>query len=70
MRMRWAALVARIGEMRNAYNISIGKPEGKRPLGRFCVGRRIVLEWILGIWGGKLWTGFIWLRIGTSGGLL
>jgi hypothetical protein len=23
-----------MGEMRNAYNISVGKPEGKRPLGR------------------------------------
>jgi hypothetical protein len=23
-----------------------------------------------GKWGGKLWTGFIWLKIGTSGGLL
>jgi hypothetical protein len=26
--------VARMGEMRNAYNILIGKPEGKRSLGR------------------------------------
>jgi hypothetical protein len=25
------------------------------------------IEWILGKWGGKLWTGCIWLRIGTSG---
>jgi hypothetical protein len=34
MRMRWAGNVAHMGEMRNAYNISVGKPEGKRPLGR------------------------------------
>jgi hypothetical protein len=27
-----------------------------------------VLDWILGKWGGKMWTGFIWLRIGTNGG--
>jgi hypothetical protein len=26
--------VARIGEKRNAYMILVGKPEGKRPLGR------------------------------------
>jgi len=26
--------VARMGEMRNAYNILVRKPEGKRPLGR------------------------------------
>jgi hypothetical protein len=33
-RMRWAGHVARIGEKRNAYGILVGKPEGKRPLGR------------------------------------
>jgi hypothetical protein len=26
--------VARMGEMRNVYNILVGKPEGNRPLGR------------------------------------
>jgi len=31
---------------------------------------RVILEWILGKEGGKLWTGFIWLRIEASGGLL
>jgi hypothetical protein len=33
-RMRWAGHVARIGEKRNAYRLLVGKPEGKRPLGR------------------------------------
>jgi hypothetical protein len=33
-RMRWAGHVARIGEKRNAYRILVGKPEGKRQLGR------------------------------------
>jgi hypothetical protein len=32
--MRWAGHVARIGEKRNAYRLLVGKPEGKRPLGR------------------------------------
>jgi hypothetical protein len=32
--MRWAANVARRGEKRNAYRLLVGKPEGKRPLGR------------------------------------
>jgi hypothetical protein len=32
-RMRWAEHVTRIGEMRTAYRILVGKPEGKRPLG-------------------------------------
>jgi hypothetical protein len=33
-RMRWAGHVARMREKRNAYRILVGKPEGKRPLGR------------------------------------
>jgi hypothetical protein len=33
-RMRWAGHVARVGEERNAYRVLMGKPEGKRPLGR------------------------------------
>jgi hypothetical protein len=33
-RVRWAGRVARVGEKRNAYRILVGKPEGKRPLGR------------------------------------
>jgi hypothetical protein len=33
-RMRWAGHVARMGEGRNVYRVSEGKPEGKRPLGR------------------------------------
>jgi hypothetical protein len=33
-RMRWAGHVARIGEDRNMYRVLMGKPEGKRPLGR------------------------------------
>jgi hypothetical protein len=32
--MRWAGHVARMGEKRNAYRLLVGKPEGKRPLGR------------------------------------
>jgi hypothetical protein len=33
-RMRWAGHVSRMGEKRNAYRLLVGKPEGKRPLGR------------------------------------
>jgi hypothetical protein len=33
-RMRWAGHVARMGEGRNVYRVLVGKPEGKRPLGR------------------------------------
>jgi hypothetical protein len=34
MRMRWAGHVARMREVRGAYNILVGRPEGRRPLGR------------------------------------
>ena len=33
-RLTWAGNVARIKESRNAYIVLVGKPEGKRPLGR------------------------------------
>jgi hypothetical protein len=33
-RMRWAGHIAGMGEKRNANRILVGKPEGKRPLGR------------------------------------
>ena len=33
-RMRWAGLVARMGERRGVYRVLVGKPEGKRPFGR------------------------------------
>jgi hypothetical protein len=33
-RMRWAGRIARIGEKRVMYKLLVGKPEGKRPLGR------------------------------------
>jgi hypothetical protein len=33
-RMRWAEHVARMGEGRRVYRVLVGRPEGKRPLGR------------------------------------
>jgi hypothetical protein len=32
--MRWTRHVARMRENRGVYTISVGKPEGKKPLGR------------------------------------
>jgi hypothetical protein len=34
MRMKWARHAERMGEIKNAYKILVGKPEGKRPFGR------------------------------------
>jgi hypothetical protein len=51
----------------------VGKPEGKRPLGR--PRRRWVDNIRMGLgevgWGDVvMWTGLVWLRIGTGGELL
>jgi len=32
--MKWEEHVARVGERRGGYGVLVGKPEGKRPLGR------------------------------------
>ena len=33
-RMRWVGHVAHMGESRGVYRVLVGKPKGKRPLGR------------------------------------
>jgi hypothetical protein len=56
-RIRWAGHVARMGENRNEYRLLVGKPEGKRPLGR------PIRRWVNNIkmdlleigWGGVDW---------------
>jgi hypothetical protein len=59
-----------MGEKRNVYRLLVGKPEGKRPLGR---PRRRWIDKIkidlLEI-GVNVVTEFVWLRIGTVGELL
>jgi hypothetical protein len=42
--MRWAGNVARIGERKVIYRVLVGKPEGKRPLGRSVCSGRIILK--------------------------
>ena len=68
--MRWSGHVARMGEERGMYRVLVGKPEGKRPLGRprrrwVDNIRRISRRWDVGIW-----TGLGWPRIETGGGRL
>jgi hypothetical protein len=50
-RMRWTGHVERMGEMKNAYKILVGKPRGKTALGRPKHKWRIILTWISGIGG-------------------
>jgi hypothetical protein len=65
-RMRWAGHVVQI-EAKNAYRILVGKPEGKRPLGR---PRRMWVDNVKIDLREIEWTGLIFLRIVASGRLL
>jgi hypothetical protein len=49
IKMRWVGHVARMGEVRNAYRVLVGKPEQKRPLGtpRYEDNIKIVLQYIV-----------------------
>ena len=66
-RMRWAGHVARMGKGRCVHRVLMGKPEGKRPLGRPNI---IILRWIFRRLEGVVGTGWSWFRIGTGGGHL
>jgi hypothetical protein len=68
-RLRWAGHVARKWERRGAYRVSVGKTEGRRPLGRPRRRWKHNIKTHLRKVGGT-WTGSIWLRLGTGGGLL
>jgi len=57
------------GEDRGVYRVLVGKPEGKRPLGRprrRWEDIKMALQGVRGVVG----TGWSWLRIGTGGGHL
>jgi hypothetical protein len=45
--VRWTGHVACIGEMKNSYEVLVGKPERKRPLGTSRRRWSIILIWIL-----------------------
>jgi hypothetical protein len=56
-----------MGERRGVYRVLVGKPEGKRPLGRpRCKWEDNIKMDLQGV----RWTGSMWLRIGTGGGHL
>jgi hypothetical protein len=59
-----------MGEERKVYKVLVGKPEGKRPLGRprrrWEDGIKMDLREI----GSGVWIGFDCLRTGAGGGLL
>jgi hypothetical protein len=56
--------------MSNADKILVESPKGKNYMREQGVNWRTMLRWILRKQDMKVQNGFMWLRIGTSGGLL
>jgi hypothetical protein len=69
-RMRWVGHVARMEEGRGVYRVFVGRPEGKRPLGRPRHRWEDNIKLDLREIGMDGVNGFSWLRIGFSVGLL
>jgi len=67
-RMRWAGLLARMGE--RLLQGLVGKPEGKKPLGRPRLRWEGNINMDFRKWDVEAWTGSCWLRIGKCGGHL
>jgi hypothetical protein len=67
-RMKWAGHVARMGDRRGAYRILVGRPAGKRPLGRSRRRQNNIKMDLQEVGrGGMDW---IYLRIGAGSGRL
>jgi hypothetical protein len=69
-RMRWVGHVAHMGEERKVYKVLVGKPEGRRLLGRPRHRREDGIRMDLGETEWEVWIGFHWLRTLTGCGLL
>ena len=69
-RMMLVEQVARMGEGSGVYRVLVGKPEGKRPLGRPRSRWEDNIKMDLQDVHVAVWTGSSWLRIGKGGGHL
>jgi len=69
-RMRWVGHVGCMGERRSVHRVLVGKPEGKRRLGRPRRRWEENIKLELQNVGRGPWTGSIWPRTGTGGGIL
>jgi hypothetical protein len=59
-----------MGERRGAYRVLVGKPEGRRTLGKSRLRWEDNIKMHLQEVGWGTWTESNWLRIGIGGGLL
>jgi hypothetical protein len=71
-RVQWVGHVACMGKGRGVYRVLVGRPKGKRPLGRprHMWEDNIKMDLKEKVIDGVNWIHFIWLRIGSSGGIL
>jgi hypothetical protein len=69
-RLRWVGLVACTGERRSTYKVLVVKRERNRPLERPRCSWENNIKIYVKERGREALLGFIWLRIGRSGGLL
>ena len=67
-RMKWIEHVARKGENRVVYRVLVGKPGGKRPLGKCSRRLEFNIKMDFQEVGWVKWSGLIWLKIETVGG--
>jgi hypothetical protein len=69
-RMRWAGHEAHMEEERGVYKVLVGRPKDKRPLGRPKHRWEDNIKMDLREIEIDVQSGFIWLRIGSSAGLV
>jgi hypothetical protein len=65
--MKWAGHVVSMGEGRN--RVLVEKPEGERSVGKRRRRWKDGMKMDLRETGWGVWSGFLWLRIGTVGGI-
>jgi hypothetical protein len=67
IRIKFTGHVACMGEGKGTFRVLVGKSEGRRSLERPRHRWDDNIKMDLKEGGWEVWTGFIWLRIGTSG---
>jgi hypothetical protein len=66
MRISFIIYVACMGKVGKAYEVLVGRSEGKRPPGHTCFRCEVKIKMKLNHLGWRLWTGLSCLRIRTS----